>query len=191
MRGDVPFSPRVARTPPKFSPRARGCSRRTWSEHILRGVFPACAGMFPPGCGELRCTRCFPRVRGDVPPAGPAAVRAPRFSPRARGCSSSRGPGQGRNSVFPACAGMFLNIRSQDSDFACFPRVRGDVPVNAQCGGVFAVFSPRARGCSEAAQGLSEPFDVFPACAGMFLRSSRKSQRLARFPRVRGDVPAV
>ena len=148
MRGDVPFSPRVARTPPKFSPRARGCSRRTWSEHILRGVFPACAGMFPPGCGELRCTRCFPRVRGDVPPAGPAAVRAPRFSPRARGCSPENVPTLSLMKVFPACAGMFLVHNFLHGGGFSFPRVRGDVPDVTRNLRMMGEFSPRARGCS-------------------------------------------
>ena len=207
--------------------------------------------MFPPGCGELRCTRCFPRVRGDVPPAGPAAVRAPRFSPRARGCSPENVPTLSLMKVFPACAGMFLvhnflhgggfsfpRVRGDVPDvtrnlrmmgefsprargcsckcsvwgsircvfpacagmfrscsrafraFRCFPRVRGDVPVNAQCGGVFAVFSPRARGCSLLMLPPPNGRSVFPACAGMFQTGQTSGLPRKSFPRVRGDVPA-
>ena len=71
-----------------------------------------------------------------------------------------------------------------------FPRVRGDVPFI-----VFLIdrpgeFSPRARGCSVLADLEYRIYQVFPACAGMFLAYRRPSHASAGFPRVRGDVPA-
>ena len=93
--------------------------------------------------------------------------------------------------VFPACAGMFLEFEAERGEKFSFPRVRGDVPLFMQLVEACMPFSPRARGCSSISAARIAILRVFPACAGMFLRSSRKSQRLARFPRVRGDVPAV
>ena len=52
----------------------------------------------------------------------------------------------------------------------CFPRVRGDVPIRAPEHRTIWQFSPRARGCSMAEKGDVESAQVFPACAGMFLR---------------------
>ena len=47
VRGDVPSSIICFLVVCEFSPRARGCSRPKLALHILRKVFPACAGMFP------------------------------------------------------------------------------------------------------------------------------------------------
>ena len=68
--------------------------------------------------------------------------------------------------------------------------MRGDVPTCTTTQKAVIPFSPRARGCSEAAEGLKGPFDVFPACAGMFLRIVLFLIGIRGFPRVRGDVPA-
>ena len=51
-------------------------------------------------------------------------------------------------------------------------------------------FSPRARGCSSRAVAWAYPVQVFPACAGMFLRIVLFLIGIRGFPRVRGDVPA-
>ena len=67
--------------------------------------------------------------------------------------------------------------------------MRGDVPTCTTTQKAVIPFSPRARGCSEAAEGLKGPFDVFPACAGMFRGSSMRIVKRRCFPRVRGDVP--
>ena len=71
----------------------------------------------------------------------------------------------------------------------CFPRVRGDVPnwkIKPRNG---FEFSPRARGCSAAMDAHADDWEVFPACAGMFLEPAVSGGELRRFPRVRGDVP--
>ena len=36
---------------------------------------------------EPHVNKCFPRVRGDVPPATATVLKKTSFSPRARGCS--------------------------------------------------------------------------------------------------------
>ena len=67
VRGDVPAAPMIRRCLCLFSPRARGCSSGLAAPGAWPRVFPACAGMFPLGPGE---------ILGHL-----------RFSPRARGCS--------------------------------------------------------------------------------------------------------
>ena len=47
VRGDVPNHRRQDSCLQGFSPRARGCSPFPGGKAGLRGVFPACAGMFP------------------------------------------------------------------------------------------------------------------------------------------------
>ena len=84
---------------------------------------------------------------------------------------------------------MFLFATMPLSEFASFPRVRGDVPGGNQQYDKCAQFSPRARGCSgDAETGHFTPL-VFPACAGMFPGWRLPLDTAPRFPRVRGDVP--
>ena len=94
-------------------------------------------------------------------------------------------------SVFPACAGMFLNKISDRLDTVRFPRVRGDVPEGQNEPPVAQKFSPRARGCSRLLLHHRRISTVFPACAGMFLPLRPQPRISKRFPRVRGDVPVT
>ena len=172
-----------------FSPRARGCSGFGRCSRNPQYVFPACAGMFRPSTSSEPGDLSFPRVRGDVPSSRRASRKNQWFSPRARGCSDLAESLMQSYLVFPACAGMFRHHQGGDRRPHRFPRVRGDVPSRIVVTVSPSLFSPRARGCSEAAQGLSEPFDVFPACAGMFLEARTNDAGHRSFPRVRGDVP--
>ena len=174
----------------RFSPRARGCSVLGLVATLNSSVFPACAGMF-------RCTRAaandvagFPRVRGDVPSAKVTWSVDQEFSPRARGCSLFLHHEAGGEVVFPACAGMFPALTSQNPPTISFPRVRGDVPGGRTYHRSGEKFSPRARGCSAGFVVFTMPRAVFPACAGMFLSPRRFCWVRMCFPRVRGDVPA-
>ena len=72
----------------------------------------------------------------------------------------------------------------------CFPRIRGDIPVNVPHQEQVAQFSPRARGCSRNAAFMLAQGSVFPACAGMFPAGHPRSRSCGGFPRVRGDVPS-
>ena len=132
VRGDVPRGGGVITRLIAFSPRARGCSSKPFTTVGARGVFPACAGMFPVTPPSAAPISCFPRVRGDVPHDGVTVDRDPGFSPRARGCSARSWGGQQGCGVFPACAGMFPHRTSITKNFCRFPRVRGDVP-SMQC----------------------------------------------------------
>ena len=170
VRGDVPGMGIPVYMASKFSPRARGCSLITEDLPYEDGVFPACAGMFPPTSCPTSFSSGFPRVRGDVPVGTWLS--------------------EGWENVFPACAGMFHGQSGHVVGMRCFPRVRGDVPTTALSSSATSSFSPRARGCSRVVEHINETVPVFPACAGMFLTAFGVGVFLDGFPRVRGDVPA-
>ncbi len=70
-----------------------------------------------------------------------------------------------------------------------FPRARGDVPAFVGSTRSLDGFSPRTRGCSQAAHKHQGFFTVFPAHAGMFLSLRQREFICEGFPRARGDVP--
>ena len=191
MRGDVPVVQQIGVDLGGFSPRARGCSALTGIAPVTDLVFPACAGMFPGGVAPGGVAAGFPRVRGDVPAVTGATGHSPPFSPRARGCSSKTRLIVKSDRVFPACAGMFRTSSCLSKSNTSFPRVRGDVPLLLVCSPQSLSFSPRARGCSRLQKALETIPDVFPACAGMFLRVHATVRFHTSFPRVRGDVPPI
>ena len=85
---------------------------------------------------------------------------------------------------------MFPRTPQPQTDGPGFPRVRGDVPAIGDYPEPVYEFSPRARGCSSLHIPASSHLEVFPACAGMFLKPHTRHPRPQSFPRVRGDVPA-
>ena len=170
IRGDVPCTSRTRRVGTWFSPHTRGCSVYEQDETGWHLVFPAYAGMFRPAHTWCPATPSFPRIRGDVPREAPAPKSKPQFSPHTRGCShqaaESRSPGQ----VFPAYAGMFRRASPLHQACPCFPRIRGDVPGDAQALTILPRFSPHTRGCSHQGRPACDLRCVFPAHAGMFRR---------------------
>ena len=91
--------------------------------------------------------------------------------------------------VFPAHAGMFRNGLYSTGARECFPRARGDVPLQSGLYAQYKAFSPRTRGCSAPEWPICPVQSVFPAHAGMFLRFGMMFTPVKRFPRARGDVP--
>ena len=167
-RGDVPVKPGTMSITSPFSPRTRRCSYPACAQSLSTTVFPAHAGMFlryrPAGANH----QGFPRARGDVP----APIEHPwskmPFSPRTRGCSEIESDTDKQTVVFPAHAGMFLAPLNACCQKCCFPRARGDVPMQANTTISLSAFSPRTRGCSEAPGCPGAGILVFPAHAGMF-----------------------
>ena len=174
-----------------FSPHPRGwtppglpCSSRTI-------VFPAPAGMDPRESAGHICRARFPRTRGDGPKPGHGEYGWDTFSPHPRGWTAVPRASSHGTTVFPAPAGMdlyrYISLLTPKS----FPRTRGDGPgavVNAQ---IADVFSPHPRGWTPAMAMRARPCAVFPAPAGMDLRSSTMAIRLRCFPRTRGDGPRL
>ena len=68
IRGDVPLTHTQIQIRLRFSPHTRGCSGYQSSVASSHAVFPAYAGMFRVVHRVCRACRCFPRIRGDVPP---------------------------------------------------------------------------------------------------------------------------
>ena len=127
--GDVPYTTTPQHSPPKFSPRMRGCSVEPVHPLIINEVFPAYAGMFQGN--ELT------QVMGSL------------FSPRMRGCSSRCTKFPPGSRVFPAYAGMFHPQPITAGRSRGFPRVCGDVPPPKKPYRQPVRFSPRMRGCSD------------------------------------------
>ena len=148
IRGDVPQGVGTASQTTKFSPHTRGCSANPNPYPAACTVFPAYAGMFPRGSVQQVKPLSFPRIRGDVPQIQIRTRRRVQFSPHTRGCSARAPTCDWCIGVFPAYAGMFLNLKTQLRAVMGFPRIRGDVPVPPWRGWMPARFSPHTRGCS-------------------------------------------
>ena len=132
----------------KFSPRERGCSRRSAVHLPKRKVFPARAGMFRLAVCPRAGVPCFPRASGDVPTVAVLILLGYAFSPRERGCSQLLPAEMLSSCVFPARAGMFPTRGTDWIGQISFPRASGDVPVIEHSAVGIARFSPRERGCS-------------------------------------------
>ena len=111
------------------------------------------------------------------------------FSPHTRGCSHVTRLTSVVVPVFPAYAGMFLPRCGVRHIGDRFPRIRGDVPAPETTPLPVYSFSPHTRGCSYISEHALEKYLVFPAYAGMFLKSVRFKGKGSGFPRIRGDVP--
>ena len=76
-----------------------------------------------------------------------------------------------------------------ETDHLCFPRTRGDVPMDEAPSLVVTLLPPHTRGCTHRTAQLIEAPLASPAHAGMYLgqRLCPIGQRC--FPRTRGDVP--
>ena len=147
-RGDVPPHPVTPSWSTPFSPRTRGCSEFGRRAIAPVAVFPAHAGMFLIGKISVIVQLGFPRARGDVPKSLRKIVNMHKFSPRTRGCSGQISGAEKWWSVFPAHAGMFLDLWFEKPQAGGFPRARGDVPYFGRKNWKKFVFSPRTRGCS-------------------------------------------
>ena len=188
-RGDVPVRMGGFAGARQFSPRTRGCSYHHTPLMGWPDVFPAHAGMFRPCRTTIRMANRFPRARGDVPHPPGRDPPPGAFSPRTRGCSPHSTPPTGGRKVFPAHAGMFLNVEITTITLPSFPRARGDVPSRHGADRLAARFSPRTRGCSDKDIVRVNIPAVFPAHAGMFRNPFRIFCLWKCFPRARGDVP--
>ena len=148
IRGDVPHLKGLHGPRGRFSPHTRGCSFGYRPTSVPRPVFPAYAGMFLSSVTYGSSSRCFPRIRGDVPDEYFTIPPQSVFSPHTRGCSAAHPLTLPRFVVFPAYAGMFLRVRRGRGTTRGFPRIRGDVPLRMHFSNTLPWFSPHTRGCS-------------------------------------------
>ncbi len=187
--GDGPQGRRHTTVACLCSPRERGWSRRPPTRPTRPHVFPARAGMVPPGPSTQVGSRCVPRASGDGPAARTFLRRLRTCSPRERGWSPGTRVHQAPRHVFPARAGMVRLHTRQRRATLRVPRASGDGPSADTSVRVAVRCSPRERGWSPS--GISEklPVTVFPARAGMVRRRSPCSGPEVRVPRASGDGP--
>ena len=127
MRGDRPGVPGIFPARRKFTPHARGSTRRGEITVLWTIVYPACAGIDPhrgSSPGPLR----LPRMRGDRPSCVLPDTKIPQFTPHARGSTLSGIKIYPRNFVYPACAGIDLPLPGIFEYAGSLPRMRGDRP---------------------------------------------------------------
>ena len=167
-RGGVPKAALLAHIKAKSSPRTRGCSHVTSLEMSLLAVFPAHAGVFPPGRVLRNRSVSLPRARGGVPVGWLNEDGITESSPRTRGCSRKMGRKIGAILVFPAHAGVFPSPLVTASASLRLPRARGGVPHFGGGCPPGLESSPRTRGCSHRGSSRRSFHYVFPAHAGVF-----------------------
>ena len=189
-RGDGPQERSPGNPPGEVSPPTRGWTLERVGGYLLRGGFPAHAGMDPHELMLELASTGFPRPRGDGPGRRPHAVPACRVSPPTRGWTLSALANAGAVTGFPAHAGMDPPNGRSCMAYARFPRPRGDGPVNTGTTYSLGLVSPPTRGWT-LDEGLLARTDYgFPAHAGMDPSVGGGDRRGLRFPRPRGDGPA-
>ena len=69
--------------------------------------------------------------------------------------------------VYPACAGIDLNLQPGDRVKHCLPRMRGDRPLEEGSEHGYTLFTPHARGSTVFSCSVIDRIRVYPACAGI------------------------
>jgi len=128
-------------------------------------------------------------MRGDRPASFRCTPSTGPFTPHARGSTTPRPAKTVPEAVYPACAGID-QVRSVLPETAHrLPRMRGDRPRRRWLHKVPWWFTPHARGSTHATSAPSLHSAVYPACAGIDLKSSPASSAWGSLPRMRGDRP--
>ncbi len=89
MRGDRPGLQFPRYADGKFTPHARGSTRRVTGACAPGNVYPACAGIDPTSWILLDHILSLPRMRGDRPHVAGCKLAASLFTPHARGSTQS------------------------------------------------------------------------------------------------------
>ncbi len=169
MRGDRPPKGRRESRHSRFTPHARGSTRRVAAILYYCIVYPACAGIDPLifflGLLVLR----LPRMRGDRPHTLHKKGRSLKFTPHARGSTTPSASLTWRGIVYPACAGIDHGCWIFGKDRMGLPRMRGDRPCYINIGSILPLFTPHARGSTPLANHMHSSPLVYPACAGIDL----------------------
>ncbi len=191
VRGDGPEAASSPVPMPTVPPRPRGWSQRRETEAPEGVGSPASAGMVPfwPIWDFDRLG--FPRVRGDGPCPADCIEQGKLVPPRPRGWSLRRLLYLSRWRGSPASAGMVPSHAPPGCHKDWFPRVRGDGPYLKALRMDIPKVPPRPRGWSLCGAWAGALGVGSPASAGMVPTSPRALSRVPRFPRVRGDGPAV
>ncbi len=189
MRGDRPGVPGIFPARRKFTPHARGSTRRGEITVLWTIVYPACAGIDPPHRGSSPGPLRLPRMRGDRPSCVLPDTKIPQFTPHARGSTLSGIKIYPRNFVYPACAGIDLPLPGIFEYAGSLPRMRGDRPFCPLFGRQAFQFTPHARGSTDYTEVVEVLARVYPACAGIDHIGGDGGICWFGLPRMRGDRP--
>jgi len=189
MRGDPPSSESPFHFPFSSTPHARGSTLQKTLARYCRAVYPACAGIHPIEWAQQPRQMCLPRMRGDPPYTKGLHATVNRSTPHARGSTLGRSLQFGRERVYPACAGIHLDLACPRSTHGRLPRMRGDPPPATIPAIKRASSTPHARGSTGSTTCMSGRHSVYPACAGIHPFPSQCSYHSRSLPRMRGDPP--
>ena len=172
----------------KSSPPRRGCFSCPPPPPRAASVFPASAGVFP--LASLNCPRPtgLPRLGGGVSIPLAELIKPAASSPPRRGCFLETSMNAVKTRVFPASAGVFLQVRSWPPRSKSLPRLGGGVSSSENCIAPTLLSSPPRRGCFPL-KNLRDSSDyVFPASAGVFLKRDERGRIGHSLPRLGGGV---
>ena len=128
-------------------------------------------------------------MRGDRPSTKPPRSRTWRFTPHARGSTLAVERQLLRGIVYPACAGIDRSLGQLPGLTHGLPRMRGDRPGWPPSWVQTMMFTPHARGSTDAfLAGIIEE-KVYPACAGIDPSEADRAIGGRGLPRMRGDRP--
>ena len=156
------------------SPHTRGCFPRLLLWLPLWRVFPAYAGVFLLRDNLLQSDLGLPRIRGGVSSNFPVSCGIRKSSPHTRGCFSHMALPAHSSEVFPAYAGVFLDLTIGTQVDNSLPRIRGGVSHYYLDPFSFRGSSPHTRGCFRRSVQAGHGERVFPAYAGVFLHLHQK-----------------
>ncbi len=129
-------------------------------------------------------------MRGDRPFSRRTSSLTALFTPHAQGSTPKSAELPDGTDVYPACAGIDrLSIRTQLLG-GCLPRMRGDRPQLVVILGLFAGFTPHARGSTPISERMASTIRVYPACAGIDRYEESYITVTVGLPRMRGDRPS-
>ena len=188
-RGDGPWRLRATPASRAVPPPTRGWSGVKGPPSSTGSGSPAHAGMVRPLPRRRGGRGGFPRPRGDGPEYPMSNDLLPPVPPPTRGWSGHRRGGGAHRPGSPAHAGMVPNGPRRRDGGRGFPRPRGDGPAPARAASRSPSVPPPTRGWSSNEHRSATPRRGSPAHAGMVLARSKRSRRIKRFPRPRGDGP--
>ena len=170
------------------SPRSRGCFYMLINQCVCERVFPAFAGVFLRASNARSDEKGLPRIRGGVSGRSSESLERRRSSPHSRGCFHVPAGKCTIHAVFPAFAGVFLVLTCQIPMRRRLPRIRGGVSKDYAGKKARLRSSPHSRGCFFSSGLLLRSELVFPAFAGVFLRTTGSTATHQSLPRIRGGV---
>ena len=174
----------------KVSPRRRGSTSCLRDCFDRRTGFPAQAGVYrtAPDLNGRRLR--FPRAGGGLPGGEAVCVEDLGVSPRRRGSTQVERAGEGPWLGFPAQAGVYRSPCACTATRRRFLRAGGGLPADGGYDVIEIVVSPRRRGSTRDCRQPAPQRAGFPAQAGVYLRSARRSDPHRGFPRAGGGLPA-